>query len=156
MAITLLQEFPEARFGHVGPVLVSVWYSELTMRVVDALDAHQAELVKKYGKVTLISIVSSASKTPPPEIREELKRRQPLQAATRLGNIVVVNTRGLGAIIARTFLAALSLTNAGLTVAKDFDDAAMRARAIPAQFPEVVANTTLGPDLKAFASLSAP
>lgn len=156
MAITLLQEFPEARFGHVGPVLVSVWYSELSMRVVDALDEHQAALVKKYGKVTLISIVQSASKTPPPEIREELKRRQPLQEATRLGNIVVVNTRGLSAIIARTFLAALSLTNSGLQVAKDLEDAATRAKNLPGQFPEVSANTSLGADMKTFASLSAP
>lgn len=156
MAITQLQEFPEARFGHVGPLLVSIWYSELSLRSIDALDAHQKTLAERYGKVTMISVVSSATKNPSPELREELKRRAPNQESMRIGNIVVVNARGLGAIIARTFLAALSLVQSGLSVAKDIDDAAARAKAIPGQHPEVVASTTLAADLKAFAALPAP
>ena len=62
MAITQLQEFPEARFGHVGPLLVSIWYSELSLRSIDALDTHQRMLAERYGKVTMISVVSSATK----------------------------------------------------------------------------------------------
>lgn len=156
MAITQLQEFPEARFGHSGPVLISVWYSELTLRSLDALDQHQTALAAKYGKVTLVSVVSSATKAPPAELRDEIKRRAPRQEALRLGNIVVVNARGVAAIIARTFLAALSLIQNGLSVAKDIEDAAARTRALPGQHPDIVSNARLGAELKAFALQPAP
>lgn len=46
--------------------------------------------------------------------------------------------------------------NSGLLVAKDIEDAAARAKALPGQRPEVLANTTLAIDLKAFAMLPAP
>ena len=55
MAVTILEERPEARVGHVGPVFVTSWYSELTVEALDMLERHQTALAQKYGQVTLVS-----------------------------------------------------------------------------------------------------
>lgn len=157
MAVTILEERPEARVGHVGSVFVTSWYSELTVEALDMLERHQTALAQKYGQVTLVSVVMGASKNPPPEIRERLKRTSDFLSGQRIGNFVVVQTRGLGAIIARTFLAALSLLNPeNMRVIRTLEEAADEVRKLPKQHPEVVANVTLAADLVAFAALPQP
>lgn len=157
LSITLLQEFPEVRLGHLGPVFVSVWYSELTARSLEALEQHQTELAKKYKSVTLVSVVVGASKPPPPELRDRIKARADLLRSQRIGNIVAVTNRGVGAIIARTFLAALSLlSDEKMTIVKSARDAAEAARALPGQAEEIVARGALGEELEAFVAQPAP
>lgn len=157
MPIVTLEERPECRVGHVGPVFVTTWYSELTVDALEMMERHQTELSKRYGKVTLISIILGASKNPSPELRERLKRTATMLQEQRIGNFVVVMTRGLSAIIARTFLAAVSLMNSeNMQVFKTLEDAAEEARKIPLQHEEVRANTKLGADLVAFAALPQP
>ena len=157
MPITTLEERPECRLGHAGPVFVTAWYSELTEAALDMLERHQTALAQRYGKVTLISIVMGATKNPPPDVRERLKRTANFLEDQRIGNFVVVQTRGLSAIIARTFLAALSLMNSeNMKVFKSLEDAADEARRIPGQNQEVLANVNLSADLVAFAQLPPP
>lgn len=157
MPITTLEERPECRVGHTGSVFVTAWYSELTEAALDMMERHQTALSQRYGKVTLISIVMGATKNPPPDVRERLKRTADFLQDQRIGNFVVVQTRGLSAIIARTFLAALSLMNSeNMKVFKTLEDAAEEAKRIPGQQQEVVTNTTLAADLAAFAQLPPP
>ncbi|PZR07440.1 MAG: hypothetical protein DI536_27705 [Archangium gephyra] len=157
MPITTLEERPECRVGHAGSVFVTAWYSELTEAALDMMERHQTALSQRYGKVTLISIVMGATRNPPPDVRERLKRTADFLQDQRIGNFVVVQTRGLSAIIARTFLAALSLMNSeNMKVFKTLEDAAEEAKRIPGQQQEVVTNTTLAADLAAFAQLPPP
>src|SRR5438309_1949129 len=100
MAISLLEECPDYRFGHVGSVYVTVWFGELTLAALDALEKHHKALSAKYGKITLLSVVMGETTAPGPELRERMKVQGPELAKQRLGNIVVVQTRGLAAIIA--------------------------------------------------------
>ena len=157
MPITMLQELPEVRLGHFGSVFVTVWYSELTERALDALEQQQIKLASQFKSVTLVSIVVGASKSPPPELRDRIKARANDLRAQRIGNIVAVTNKGLGAIIARTFLAALSLINdEKMIIVKSAREAADAARALPGQDPGVVAYAGLGDELEAFVAQAAP
>ena len=157
MAITLLEECPEFRVGHVGSVYVTVWFSELTERALDALSKHHHALVAKYGKITLVSVVINATKAPGPELRERLRSQSVELAKDRRGNIIVVLARGMSAIIARTFLAVLSLISTeNMKVPNTLDAAADEVRKIVGQDAATVANTGLADDLIAFANLPRP
>ena len=155
MAIDVLAELDEARIGHVGPVLVVVFRSKIVARTLDVLEQHQASLAARYGKVTLISVVDGANQQPDPEVSARIKSQAPTLAKLRRGNIVVIAKPGLGAVMARTFIAMLSLvTPEPLIAVKSLQLAAEKARALPGQPPEVVQNAALGAELEAFAAES--
>lgn len=155
MPVTLLQELPQCRLGHVGSVYVSVWFNELTLEALDALDKHhRAIAAANGGQVTFISVAASANKVPDKDVRERLAREAPALAKLRRANIVVVTARGLGAIITRTFLAGLNLVSSEkMVIVKTFEEAAAEARALPDQDNFTKTNTRLAADLEAFANL---
>jgi hypothetical protein len=157
MAISVLEERPEYRLGHVGSVYVTVWFSELNDAALDALAKHQRDLVAKYGKITMVSVVVNATKGPGPELRERLRAQSAELAEHRLGNIIVVMARGMSAIIARTFLAMLSLiSKEHMKVPASLEAAAEEVKKIPGQDAATLANLTLAEDLVAFANLPSP
>lgn len=157
MPITQLEAIPECRLGHVGSVFVSVWYSRLTLQALELLDKHHHALAAKYGKVTFISVVMGAAENPPADVRERLKQASGEMLKQRRANLVVVQTKGLSAIIARTFLAALSLISPEkMDVFKSVEDAVAMAQALPDQEPEVVSNATLAADVRAFCEQGQP
>lgn len=157
MPLTTLQEFPEVRLGHVGSLFVSVWYSELTVRAVDALEKHHRALAAKYGKITQISVVVGAQSNPTPEMRDRLKEGAVELQQQRRANIVVVQTRGVAAIITRTFLAALSLMSSeNMKVFKTLEEAAEMAQQLPEQDAELKSQLSLAADLTTFVNLPRP
>ena len=157
MAITVLEESPEFRLGHAGSVYVTVWFNELSNAALDALAKHQQALAAKYGKVTMVSVVVNATQAPGPEIRERLKEQSHELSHARLGNIIVVQARGMAAIVARSFLAMLSLiSKEHMKVFKTLEEAADEVRKLPGQHAETVANQSLTEDLVAFAALPRP
>ena len=157
MAITVLEECPEFRLGHVGSVYVTVWFSELNERALDSLARHHQALTGKYGKITLVSVIINATRAPGPELRERLRAQSVELAKHRHGNVIVVLTRGLSAIIARTFLAMLSLMSSeNMKIPASLEEAADEVRKIAGQDAATVANTKLAEDLTAFAALPRP
>jgi len=153
MGVVVLNELPECRLGHIGSVLVAVWRSELTIQALNALTSHQKILAKKFGKITLISVVTNASKAPPPEVRDHMAQQATEVEGLRHGNIVVVQTRGLSAIIARTYLAAQSLVSPEhMRVFKTVEEAGAEAQRLPGQDAETRANTQLPQLLADFAA----
>ena len=157
MAITILEECPEFRLGHVGSVYVTVWFSELNEKALDSLARHHHALVAKYGKITLVSVIVNATKAPGPELRDRLRAQSVELAKHRHGNVIVVLARGMSAIIARTFLAMLSLISSEhMKVPTTLDAAADEVRKIVGQDAATAANESLADDLVAFASLPRP
>lgn len=141
----------------MGSVYVSVWYSRLSMRALELLDRHHHALAAQYGKVTFISVVVGAAENPPADVREQLKKNAAEMLKQRRANLVVVQAKGLAAIIARTFLAALSLMSPEkMDVFKSVEEAVTAAQGLPDQVPEVTSSTTLAADLKAFCELPPP
>lgn len=157
MPITLLEERPDFRLGHAGSVYVSIWFSELSHAALDALEKHHQALSAKHGKITLVSVIVGATKPPPDELRDRLRKQSVELAKVRLGNVIVVQARGMGAIIARSFLAVLSLISAeNMKVPANLEAAAEEVRKLPGQDAGTRANQTLGEDLMAFAALPRP
>jgi hypothetical protein len=157
MSITVLQEHPEFRLGHSGSVFVTVWFSELSHHALDALTKHQQAIFEKHGKVTMVSVVVNATQAPGPEIRERLKQQMSDLGHMRMGNITVILARGMSAIIARSFMAMLSLiSKEHMKVFKTLEEAAEEVRKIPGQHAATLANLALTEDLVAFAALPRP
>jgi hypothetical protein len=157
MSITVLQEHPDFRLGHAGSVFVTVWFSELSHAALDALTKYQREIFSKHGRVTMVSVVVNATTAPGPELRERLKTEMSELADMRMGNITVVLARGMSAIIARSFLAMLSLiSKEHMKVFKTLEEAAEEVKKIPGQHAATLANMTLADDLVAFAALPRP
>lgn len=155
MAITVLEECRDFRLGSVGSVLVIAWYSELTTAALDAIQKHEEPLADRHGKITLVSIILGATAAPPTEVRERMRKESPELDERRLGNLIVVRTQGLSAIIARSFLAAMSLMSS-IKVPATLEAAATEVRALPGQDAETTNNDTLAADLFAFAELPWP
>lgn len=154
MAITLLDETPEYRLGHFGSVFVSVWFSRLNIPALEALEKFHRELAAKHGKVTFISIVVGAAENPPADVRERMREGTAALLPLRRANLVVVQTKGLSAIIARSFLAAMSLMSPEkMGVFKTVEEAVAEAQRIPDQEAMVKAHTTLAAEIRAFVDL---
>ena len=157
MSITVLQEHPDFRLGNVGSVFVTVWFSELSHAALDALTNHQKLIFEKHGKVTMVSVVVNATQAPGADLRERIKVQMEELADMRMGNITVVLARGMSAIIARSFLAMLSLiSKEHMKVFKTLEEAAEEVKKIPGQHAATLANLTLADDLVAFAALPRP
>ena len=157
MPIKVLEECRDYRLGSTGSVLVSVWFSELTSAALDALEKHHEALADQHGKITLVSIVMGASAAPPAELRERMRRQSTELSKRRLGNVIVVRTRGLQSIIARSFLAAMSLVSTeNIKVPRTLEEAAEQVRALPGQNAGTKSDLMLGEDLETFADLPRP
>ena len=144
MTITFLDETPECRLGHLGPLLIAVWNSKLTVRSLELLEEQHRALHSKFGKVTLLSVVVGAAETPSGPVRERLNHTAEELHRLRRANVIAVLARGLGAIIARSLMAAVSLISAEkIEVFKTTDDAVAFVQHLPGQDATVVAALNL-------------
>lgn len=151
MTVTLLEEFSEVRIGHVGPLLISVWFSQASLRGLEALSKHQLALVGRYGKITNLSVAVKIPKAPGPEAQEWLKRNDKNLRGTSLGTVIVVLERGLGAILARSFIAAASLISANsMHVVKTLEEATAKTKSLPGQARDIVEDASLTATLEVF------
>lgn len=154
MAVTLLEESPLFRLGHVGSVYVTVWFKELTAPALEVVGRHHRALARQYGKITLISVIVNATKAPTPEIREAVHAQTKELGSQRHGNIVVVTARGLSAIIARSFITMMSLISSEtMKVPSTVAAAAEEVRKLPGQDAATVGHAGLADDLIAFVAL---
>lgn len=157
MSVTELETLPEVRVGHVDAALVTVWYSQATLRGLEALARQQRALAAVHGKVTNVSVALKIPRTPGPDAQEWLRKNDDELTATSRGTVVVVLERGLGAILARSFIAAASLIARNtIHAVKTIEEAAERVKAMPGQAPALVADGALAAKLAAFAALPPP
>lgn len=154
MAINIVRDLPELRLGTSGPVLVNVWFTQATIPTLKLLGEAQARLLEQYEKITVLSVAMDIPKAPDPEAAKWLKESQQLDGARSRGTIIAILPRGLGAVIARSFIAAVSLFSKDqYVVVKTLEEAAAAVRKLPGQDQHVVAMDTLAADLAAFVEL---
>ncbi len=157
MSVTELASFPEVRIGHVGPVLVSVWYDQATLRGVKAMAEQQRGLIGRYTMMTSLSVAVKVPKAPEPDVTAWLKESDAAFKAMTRGSVIVVLERGLAAIVVRTFLAAASLISTNvMQVVKTMAEATDRVKALPGQDLEVINDAQLAAKLEAFVALPPP
>jgi len=157
VSLTTLEERAEYRLGHLDSVLTVVWHEAPTVACLEVLEHHHTALAQRFGKVTLLSVIVTATQSPSPDVRAKIDEQAPRLQALRHGSVVVVLAKGLAAIFIRTYLAALSLvTKEPLRVVKALPDAATEIRKLPGQDEATRQRADLEGHLKAFVELPAP
>jgi hypothetical protein len=129
------------RIGGIGPMLVMVFDSEPELALLDMLDKTQTEFVARHGKITGITAITMERLQAP---SAEFRQRSADLSAKNNKNIacsaIVVQSKGLAAVIVRTFLAGYSLLVRSQNPQQSFKDvpaAVAWLQAHPAQLPAV-------------------
>ena len=157
MQLEVTAEFPEVRLATIGPLMISVWYQEASLRGFEALGKTQDRLVAQYGMISSINISVILPRAPPPEAIEWVKSQQAKSDATTRETVVVLLSRGLSAVIARTFLATVSLfSRRNLKVVKTLTEAVEVIQRAPGQDSAIAGNPTLVATLEEFVQRPAP
>lgn len=139
MSIVELPAVPGVRIGHRGPVLVSVFFDWPNAARLQAMQAAQLDLAKRFGKVSALSIIppidTAALKSDPAAVeqlnpdpknreanaRESAKVGELLEAST-LGAAMVIMPRGMMAVMIRSFMGAMSLLSRSRTPLQTFKE----------------------------------
>jgi len=157
LSLITLEERVEYRLGHLGSVLAVGWHEAPSIRCLEVLEQHHVALAQRFGKVTLLSVIVTATQNPSPDVRAKIDQQASRLEAVRHGSVVVVLAKGLAAIFIRTYLAALSLvTKEPLRVVKTLADAATEIRKLPGQDEATRQTSDLEEHLRAFVALPAP
>ncbi|MBL8917185.1 MAG: hypothetical protein JNM17_41155 [Archangium sp.] len=111
MEVSRLFDSPEARFGAAGPLFVAHYKGAVNLDTLEHLDKAQAALIEKRGVISMITVIGQLG--PMFKVDEAIRRRsvelgKKYEKQVRGGAIVVV-TRGLAAVMVRTFLSGFFL-----------------------------------------------
>ncbi len=156
MAIVTLKEFPEVRLGHAGSLYVSVWYSQATVRGMELLMEQQDLLLRTHPSITNLSVAIRIPSSPSKDVQEFLKKN-PGDLARSRGTVIAILAKGLGAILARSFIVGFSLVSrSSLIVVKTLEEAAAEVQKIAGQDASITNDTKLAADLMAYVALPAP
>lgn len=154
MAIAMVRETKDLRIGACGSLLVNVWFTQATVDTLKQLGEEQERLLRQYEKITVLSVAMNIPKAPDADAAAYLKDTQKLDGLRSRGTIIAILPRGLGAVIARSFIAAVSLFSKDqYIVVKSLDEAAAAVRKLPGQDKELVQMDALSIDLSAFVEL---
>jgi hypothetical protein len=148
MKFETIGEAPSFRLGANGPVLVALYENGVTAAALQLLDKRQGEVLTQHPKLFSFTIVrGKVLKPPPAEVRQLAADLQGKYATSATGAAVIFDVTGLAAIIARSFMTALSLVappTMNQKTFKNLDEAVTWARSIPGQVAEAQS-----PELKA-------
>lgn len=112
MDVTRVFEGPGVRLGTAGSLLIACYRARTTVEDLDALERAQNALLTKYPRISTLSIIApSGVERPEEKVRERsLALNLAFEEKVR-GSGIVVTTRGIGAVMVRTFLTAFFLLN---------------------------------------------
>jgi hypothetical protein len=136
--LELLSE-PEVRVGHFQSLMVMVWRGQIQAGVLAKTNAIEDALVKQFGKVSVLGVITNlAGGIPNAELRQAgadaMKHFQPFVRGTAL----VVASEGAKAVLARTFLAGMTLLinfESPLKASRTLGDALGWVMQLPGQDP---------------------
>ncbi|MFT3711729.1 MAG: STAS/SEC14 domain-containing protein [Archangium sp.] len=111
MEVSRLFDSPEARFGAAGPLFVAHYKGAVTLATLEKLDELQGALVEKRGTISMITVIGELG--PMFKIDEDVRHRS-VELGKKYdkqvrGGAIVVTTRGLAAVMVRTFLSGFFL-----------------------------------------------
>lgn len=115
-------ESTEARLGAAGSLLVALYRGSASVAVLDELSRTQEALLAKYPRISTLTVIGQASSM----IRvDEALRTRSVELGKKfdgkvVGSAIVVTTKGLGAVIVRTFLSGFFLLSRAETPMRTF------------------------------------
>lgn len=100
------------RIGTAGSLLVACYRARTTVADLELLDRAQEGLLAKYPRIRTLSIIAPAGVERPDEnVREQSLALNLKYEDKVVGSAIVVTTRGISAVMVRTFLTAFLLLN---------------------------------------------
>ena len=122
MEFTKSFESTDARFGNFGPLMVALYRGTTSPGMLDELDRAQEALIKKYPRISTFTVIGQAGSIL--KVDEAVRTRS-LELGKKyeknvLGSAIVVATKGLGAVMVRTFLSGFFLLSKSETPMKTF------------------------------------
>lgn len=123
MAVTLLGEGPGLRVGALGSLLVMHFDGRGTMEALDMLDAAEAKHAAVFPRFSTLVVVSGVKlEAPAPGVRERSAALDAKYDAHVVGSAIVVQSKGMAAVIARSFIATWALFTKRQAPTKTFRD----------------------------------
>ena len=122
MELTKTFESADARFGTAGPLLVTLYRGSSSVGMLDELDRVQEALIARHARISTIAIIAIAGsmfKTDDTVRTRSVALGKKYEKSV-LGSAIVVTTRGLGAVMVRTFLSGFFLLSRAETPMKTF------------------------------------
>lgn len=131
-------ESSDTRLGSAGPLLVALYRGSTSVAVLNELDRTQEALLRKYPKISTLTVIGQASSLLKVEdgVRARSVELGKKYEKDVLGSAIVVTTRGLGAVMVRTFLSGFFLLSKSETPMKTFPtiaDGLAWVQALPGQ-----------------------
>ena len=131
-------ESADCRIGTAGPLMLSLYKGPVGIPTLDELDRLQAALLQQYPRISTIAVIdqhASLFKV------DEAVRTRSVELGKKydgkvIGSAIVIATRGLGAVMARTFLTGFFLLSRAETPMKTYskiDEGLAWLRALPGQ-----------------------
>jgi hypothetical protein len=112
MEVARLFDAPTARFGTAGSLMLAHYTGRTTPAMLDELDRLQDALVKRYTRISTLTLIGQAGMERPEEqVRDRSLALSKKYEDVVRGSAIVVTTRGIGAVMVRTFLSAFFLLN---------------------------------------------
>jgi len=112
----------ESRFGSAGPLLVAFYGGSTTLEALEELGRNQDVLLAKYPRISTLTVIGQAKSM----LKiDEAVRVKSLELSKKfdgrvVGSAIVVMTKGLGAVIVRSFLSGFFLLSRAETPMKTF------------------------------------
>lgn len=112
MHVMRVFEGPGARLGTAGSLLIACYRARTTVEDLDALERAQHALLTQHPRISTLSVIAPTGLERPDEkVRDRsLALNLAFEEKVR-GSAIVVTTRGIGAVMVRTFLTAFLLLN---------------------------------------------
>jgi hypothetical protein len=129
---------PAARFGTVGPLMVALYKGATDLAHLDEVDRIQTTMLQKYPRISTLSVIDSAGSLL--KVDEAVRNRS-VELGNKYdgkvtGSAIVIITKGLAAVMARTFLSGFFLLSRAATPTKTFarvDESLIWLRSLPGQ-----------------------
>lgn len=154
MSVVELGRLPGFRVGAVGPLLVTVFEETATLERLALLERIQDDFVVTHRAMYALNVVVGRSvKSPDAEVRDVSARLQEKFNQATVASATVLTVHGLGAVIARGFMAALALLARGSTpteVFKTVPEAARWLQTLPGVPAELAEHAELADEVDAF------
>lgn len=154
-----LPGLPDVRFASRGPLLIGAWSRAATTAGLELMTKHEAALVARHGKVSVLTVLVGAAGTPDVGLREKALDMQKQFDRSLVGTAIAVTAKGFGAVVIRTFLAGFSLVSSGKAPMKTFGtvpEAVAWLRALPGQAKALADDAGLAGEVAAFLEASPP
>lgn len=155
MAITILLDTPLLKVGRVGSLLITLYRGATSMKVLEELDRLETELVKTYPRISTLSLLRTTEGMLKVDeaLREKGAELNRKYDPHMIGAAIVVLSKGLSAVMTRTFLSGYFLVTRPEAPTRTFSTPAEAIdwlRTLPGQDAEVKASASLRADVEHF------